>query len=197
MKEWTHHHFSHYDIYMCDCDKPCGEQEESCVFNQKTCHAQKHHFSKTHFYPHFLPDLYVVTDEAILLFEVEDYSPMTKEKMCRINKWFLECDMEFEPEIIIYGFDRFANLQRIIYNPITSKENAIEWLLDLESTSDYNTKNLTKFKLREDREESFRSLYPDDSIGLCKAYKEKEHEFKHYYSYYDLRKETKDYKTQY
>ena len=183
MKEWTHHHFSHYDIYYCDCDKPCGNAEESCVFNSKTCHAETHHFSETSFYPRFLPDLYLVTDEVILLFEIEDYNPMTNEKMSRIYDWFLECDMEFEPEIIIYGFDRFANFQRIIYNPLNTDIEAMEWLFDLENTPDYKNQDLKKFKLCEDRESLGCSGFKD-SIGYCKKYPKpiynKEEQLKHY-----------------
>ena len=107
MKEWVRHQFDHYDIYACECDKCYDLEEDCCMFYEKTCHNKRHYFSKSNLYLRFLPDLYVVTDEVILLFEVEDYSPMTNEKMSRIYNWFLQCDMEFEPEIIIYGFDRF------------------------------------------------------------------------------------------
>ena len=105
MKEWAEHQFSDYDIYEDD---------------------RKKHFSKSYLYPHFLPDLYLVTDEVILLFEIEDYSVMTKEKINRIYNWISWCDMEFEPEIVMYGFDRFANFQRVLLNCIGSEEDALE-----------------------------------------------------------------------
>ena len=167
MKEWTHHHFSHYDIYECECDKCDYLESFSCVFNKKTCHSHKHHFSKTHFYPHFLPDLYMVTDEVILLFEVEDYSPMTKKKMNSIYNWYLHCDMSFEPEIIVYGFDRFGNFQRVINSFINTKKEALEWLSELENTTDYKNQDLNKFKLYEDREPLKVNGFKN-SIGYCK-----------------------------
>ena len=146
IKEWTHHHFSHYDIYECECDKcDVDGAEESCTYESKTCHNQKHHFSETRFYPHFLPDLYVVTDEVILLFEIEDYNAMTKEKMARVYNWEMICDMNFEPELIIYGFDRFGNFQRIIYSGVNTNKECMEWLLELENTPDYNNEQLDKY----------------------------------------------------
>ena len=66
MKEWTEHQFDDFQIYS---------------------DSEKKHFSKSVLYPHFLPDLYLVTDEVILLFEVEDYSVMTKEKIGRMYNW--------------------------------------------------------------------------------------------------------------
>ena len=116
---------------------------------------------------------------------------MTKERMCRIYDWFLECDMEFEPEIIIYGFDRFANLQRILWNPVCKEVEALEWLLELENTPDYNNQELKKFKLCEDRESLGVSGFKD-SIGYCKKIREvsgedREEEFKHYIDFYKMR----------
>ena len=145
MKEWTEHHFCEWDIYEDDPNR---------------------HFSKSIFYPSFLPDLYLVTDEVILLFEIEDYSPMTKEKMNRIYKWCTICDMKFEPEIIIYGSDRFGNFQRIINSFINTEEECLEWLLELQNTPNYKNQDLKKLIKDKDKGD-FRS-YNDDNIGYCK-----------------------------
>ena len=121
MKEWTEYNFDYDIIYSFGDFK---------------------FFTQTNYYPRFLPDLHLVTDGVILLFEVEDYNPMSKERMERIISWCMECDSDFEPEIIIYGFDRYGNFQRIIYNGVSTETECLEWLLELENTPNYNNGSL-------------------------------------------------------
>tara|TARA_Y100001963_G_C6586856_1_gene356118 strand:+ start:42 stop:677 length:636 start_codon:yes stop_codon:yes gene_type:complete len=134
MKEWTEYNFNYDIIYNFGSFK---------------------FFKQTNYYPKFLPDLHLVTDGVILLFEVEDYNPMSKEKIRKIISWCGECDSDFEPEIIIYGFDRYGNFQRIIYNGVSTEEECLEWLLELENTPDYNNGLLDCLKQKECRDRNF------------------------------------------
>ena len=87
--------------------------------------------------------------------------------MNSIYNWYLHCDMDFEPEIIVYGFDRFGNFQRVINSFINTKKEALEWLSELENTTDYKNQDLNKFKLYEDREPLKVNGFKN-SIGYCK-----------------------------
>ena len=72
---------THYDLYECGND--LSEEDWEKLFDTpiNECPYKKDHkFSKSFWYPPFLPDLHFVSENLILCIEVEDYARITEER---------------------------------------------------------------------------------------------------------------------
>ena len=72
-------------------------------------------YRKSFYYPRFLPDVYCVTPDHIILGEIEDYSRF-EDKHGFIN-WLCDVDAAIEIECItnVFGFNRYGEFERVLF----------------------------------------------------------------------------------
>ena len=128
---------THYDLYECGTDLSDEDWEKLFDTPINECPYKKDHiFSKSIWYPPFLPDLHFVSENLILCIEVEDHARITKERQDKIWNWVLQFDSicnDF-PDVAVLGFTRFGNFDWIIAEEDRNIHTAHEWLTILENT---------------------------------------------------------------
>ena len=139
----------HFDLYD-DCyhkeedfkdEDDIDNYMDKMTYNYKDC-PNKHTFSKSAWYPPFLPDLYFVSKELILCIEVEDTNKVSKQKKAAIDWWILDLDSidGYVPNIYILGYTRFGNFDWVVssYTEVPPRKTHDEWLDILRNDSREN-----------------------------------------------------------
>ena len=129
-------HFDLYDNCMPDEEDFKDEDDmydymDKTRYNFKDC-PNKHTFSKSAWYPMFLPDLYFVSKELILCIEVEDTNKVSQAKINNIDCWMLDLDAidGYVPNIYVLGYTRFGNFDWVVssYTEVPPRKTHDEWL---------------------------------------------------------------------
>ena len=129
-------HFDLYDNCMPDEEDFKDEDDmydymDKMRSNFKDC-PNKHTFSKSAWYPMFLPDLYFVSKELILCIEVEDTNKVSQAKINNIDCWMLDLDAidGYVPNIYVLGYTRFGNFDWVVssYTEVPPRKTHDEWL---------------------------------------------------------------------
>ena len=71
-------------------------------------------YRKSFYYPRFLPDLYCITPDHIILGEIEDYSRF--EDKHGFSYWLCDVDAAVSIECIVnvFGFNRYGEFERVL-----------------------------------------------------------------------------------
>jgi len=71
-------------------------------------------YKESFYYPHFLPDLYCITPDHIILGEIEDYSRF--EDKYGFQYWLCDVDAAVPIECLtsVFGFNRYGEFERVL-----------------------------------------------------------------------------------
>ena len=117
----------------CICCSSCDDYIGEC----EVCHGEgdecesKHLFSQGYLKPNFTPDMFCITEDVIIMVEVENYHRF-EQKSEKFYRWYSEVDAMQALNLFIIGFNRFGNFERVIFPCETDEE--IERIINTYST---------------------------------------------------------------